>query len=173
MAQEIVTWCDTHMSKGERVVGQTWRLAVAEPGSKPREFELDACESCAEPFAALIADLQESARQVGGSKTTPTMLSAGASGAPLSPITGQPGMPCPLCAAVPASRNALDTHMRKDHDTSLAEHEGTAKYPCPVPSCDRLLLKPQGIMQHVKRSHADWFAENPDYSAAGTVPLAS
>lgn len=158
MAQSIVTWCDIHLSKGESITGESWVFTISPPGAKTVTFELDACEDCRRSFDLLVEQLGEFARQTAGPKT------AKGSGA-VSSSRGGPVAPCPLCEFVSANRSSLTDHLRRHHDTSQSELDGTAKAPCPVDGCGRKSVDARGVAAHVRTAHADWFAAHPDWSA--------
>lgn len=164
MASEVVKWCDTHLSKGERVVGATWTLALTLPHEKtPRTFELDVCDDCAVPFVGLVADLSDNARQVGGPKTQPAGSVATVPAA-ASAMLGE--FACPLCDKAPRTEAARDKHMQKYHGITYAEHLGENTHACPVPDCPRMLANPVGVAAHLRVTHGDWLAEHPEHQPA-------
>ena len=168
MAQQIVTYCDIHLAKGERVLGQTWSLAVTVPGSKARDFEVDACDDCAAPFVALVADLQEHARQVAGPKVAPAAAkTTPATATQTLPLARGERVPCPFCDATSATRDALNKHLRDYHESSLAEVEGTATVDCPVSDCSRKLVSSVGRSAHLRNAHMEWLKANPDWWPKG------
>jgi hypothetical protein len=173
MAQQIVTYCDTHLAKGEHVHGTTWTLAITVPGEKARDFELDACAECAAPFASLVADLMEHARQVGGPKTSPRTDAAPPSAVTVpmrngtTTTTPEGRVPCPMCDKTAATRDALNTHLRNYHASSLAEVEGTATLPCPVPGCKRKLQSGTGVSAHLRSNHMEWLRAHPEHWPTG------
>lgn len=164
MARQIVTWCDAHLAKGEQVVGETWTVSLTVPGGKAREFELDVCADCAAPFHGLLTDLQDSARQISGPKSLPSV------GSVTSDDRGPGPVSCPLCMASPSTESALNTHLREHHDTTLAEVNGTAKVPCPVDGCGRKLVNGTGRTSHVRTNHREWYDAHPDRSTWPEVP---
>lgn len=153
MVQELTTWCTVHYDKGEHVRGLVWPFAFSEPGGKPRQYELDLCSECGEQVAALFASLVDNARQIGGSKAPLTRT--------LTPSAGtDPATACPLCTAHPVSMDALDSHLVKHHDTSLAERDGTATLPCEVDGCPRHFKNRTGLKAHLRVRHADYYAQH-------------
>jgi hypothetical protein len=173
MAQQIVTYCDLHLAKGEHVHGRTWGIALTIPGERgSREFELDACEDCAGPFVALVADLQEHARQLSGPKSAPAQPRVTPDDATaVIPLDGMPTpsgpdktpVQCALCDKRPKGVPAYASHLRSYHDTTIAEVEGKATLPCPVDGCKRKAANGTGLGAHLRNSHPEWLLANPDH----------
>lgn len=140
MAQRIVTYCDTHLNKGQEIPGATWRLAIQVPGGKLSTYDVDACGDCATDFVALASYLGEHGRPVG--KTA----------APDGPHV------CPECGVSLSSRGSLTSHTRNQHGKRLSElttdgppPDPTATWDCP--ECGREFNSPQGMGSHRRRAH--------------------
>ena len=154
MAQQIVTLCDPCLiNDGKESPAQQWGLAITVPGAKPMAFEIDVCDMHAQPYRTLLEHLAEDGRKA-GKRPLPT-APATTTAAPMStgPVPSGAGVPCPVCGRVLGAVGGLRTHVRVEHNRSLAEIEGTAGIPCTEPDCDRAFQGFQGLSSHLRAFH--------------------
>ena len=147
MAQKIVLVCDQHQAEGEPdVAAVTWRLGVQVPGGRFQVFDVDSCPDHAKPFVELAQYLGDVGRPVKGSHLQ-TRDRSGDQGEPEAERT------CPTCGFVSVNRTAMRSHLRAQHDQSLAEATGDAGTKLGCPECDRTFDAPQGLAAHRRRVH--------------------
>lgn len=147
MAQRIVLVCDQHQAENqEDVPAVTWRIGVQVPGGRFATYDVDACPDHAKPFLELAQYLSDVGRPVKGSHLQARDRS-GDQGEPEADRT------CPTCGFVSVNRTAMRTHLRAQHNQSLAEAQGTAVEGLECPECHRSFDAPQGLAAHRRRSH--------------------
>jgi hypothetical protein len=159
MAREIVTWCDIHMDKGERVPAKGVTLTLDFV-----ESTFDLCEECDTRLFAPIRHLVEEYAQP--AKAAPRSGKA-ANGASKEPGYRKPSerslepRECPVgnCREVLTTRVKMRHHLTS-HGTSLAEVEtarGEGLWGEPLdhhcPDCDWKFPTPQGMATHRVKAH--------------------
>lgn len=162
MAQAIVVWCDQHLERNEHVPGETWHLSVRAPHGRVTTYEIDACEECAKPFTELVVFLSELGRTSDARGKPLATLDP----AVLADSRGSAGaLPCPSCGRMSPNRNALRSHVRTNHGTTLDALEGNPT-PHTCPACDFASSRRQGLVLHVRKSHPE--IETPPPPAAAS-----
>jgi hypothetical protein len=143
MAQVIETYCDQHLENGEQVRGQTWRVEVKVPGSRAVAYEVDLCVDCAKPIVALQEALADQGRRP-SAKRGPVPAEA-------FEAQQRGENQCPVCDKVLANHKSLQSHVRQQHEQTLAQALGEeTPYVC---SCGREFTTPQGLGVHAARIH--------------------
>lgn len=162
MAQRIITLCDAHIAAddGEEAGGVEWQVSITAPGAKPMAYAIDLCDDDAKPLRDLLAFLSDVGRraQQQGRKAAPKTPGSGGpvSSATMAGVPTEGPIACPVdgCDVTPASPDALQSHLRRHHDTSMAEVYGLdTPYACDVPECHRRFTHPQGLGAHRKQAH--------------------
>lgn len=154
MAQRIVFLCDVHARNDEDVAGATWEVTLTGPDRRSTTWEVDLCEDDSKTLRDLGIMLDAVGRVTQGRRTkAPTAARKAASEAGQAHVAPE-GHPCPVegCELVSRSANALATHVRSAHGTTLAELNGEpTPYSCP--ECDRRFTHPQGLGAHRRSVH--------------------
>lgn len=152
MAREVVvyTWCDPCFGNdGNRTEGEEVTVALGELGiSKPLTLSL-----CPEHRVEFYDDLRDLLKEF-GQKTEGTTSSRRSSPSSTSK-TGRPSredLTCSDCGHMAPNKNALATHVRSMHSTTLAEQTG-APTPHECPECGRHFERPQGLAAHRRTVH--------------------
>lgn len=164
MAQRIVTLCDAHMHNddGTEAAGVAWEVTITAPGAKPMSFSIDLCDDDSKPLRDLQQFLADVGRVATGQQTRKAKAKTshgggtGPSAAALAGVPTEGPIPCPVdgCDMSPASPDALQSHLRSHHDTSVAEVYGLpTPYACDWPECERKFTHPQGLGAHRKQAH--------------------
>lgn len=115
MAQQIVTWCDWHMERDERVPGTTRSVAIEGPPKL-----IDACDPCwkehGQPLAEFAAALgrPDSDGPLSSAPMVPTRKAMQAI---------HPQYSCPECG-LELTRQGLRSHLKGQHDIVMAVIEG-------------------------------------------------
>lgn len=164
MAQEIVTWCDRHMDRDERVPG-TPRFVAVDP-KKPVVSDL--CDTCdkevLQPIRDFIAEFGRPADQASGPINPSNPKRRYVSATPENSIN------CPEegCSYFARSKSSFRDHMQTEHNVSLAVYEGKrgititgeeVKYYCD--SCPAGFTTPQGRGAHMSSEHGYTGPANP------------
>lgn len=162
MAQEIVTWCDVHLDRDERVAGSPRQVALMGQSTKV----LDLCEDCAKEILGAVLDALEA---YGRSPKAPP--GAGKQGSKKKQqgsqrSEAQQGLVCPVpdCEEdrVFFDRNSVRGHVQHMHDEVLAVLEAEAgqtvegfpvEYMCEEPGCGAGFATPQGRGAHASHRH--------------------
>jgi hypothetical protein len=160
MAQEIVTWCDVHMEKDERVPGSTVTIAI----DNKKARALDLCEQCHKELLGSLLEVLEGARIAANANPPVGHDDEGS-----QPRRSQPqrDMSCPICAEEGqqyhvTKRSTMRDHMRHNHDVVLADFESRLgetldglplPYKCDFPGCGLRFSHPQGMGAHRRYTH--------------------
>lgn len=169
MAQRIITLCDAHALHDAEAPGVQWEVTITAPGAKPTAYAIDLCDDDAKPLRDLLEFLAEAGRRAVQQPGKPARKSGGSGGptgshpatvgSPAAIAAGVPTegpVPCPVdgCDMTPVSVDALGSHLRAHHDTSIAEVYGLpTPYACDVDGCSRRFTHPQGLGAHKKATH--------------------
>lgn len=161
MAQVISTLCDECLDAGEETPGDTYGLSLEVPGAKPAPYLIDACEVHAKPYRDLLEVLEHYGRR--GDRKVPLPRTVTATPAP-SRVKPAGVATCPVdgCKYVPPTRDALRSHLKTHHGTTLTQVGlSRSSVPadgkpvvCPEPGCGREFVKPQGLARHRTTIHA-------------------
>jgi predicted RNA-binding Zn-ribbon protein involved in translation (DUF1610 family) len=150
MAVELVlrNWCDVCLEAGENTEGETVSVAV---GVVPA-FDVEVCPRHAKPLAEAVTALAALGRRPGKTgQPGPTRASKGAAGTSSGPSRVTGGA-CPECGQATNSREALRSHLRREHDKSLADVGlAEARYVCP--ECGGKFDAGQGFAAHLRAIH--------------------
>jgi hypothetical protein len=151
MAREVTinTWCDNHLKRHEeRVPGEEVIVALGELGIH-KQLTLALCEPCRKEFYEPLRELLwQYGQRVGAGDEPVTQPSKRVRPAPEEWLD----CPAPGCNHRSPNKNALGSHVRSMHDTTLAELLG-APTPFKCPDCDRAFTAPQGLGVHRQRVH--------------------
>ena len=162
MVQVIETYCDQCAERGENIPAEVYGAAISLPGQKPEAHETDLCEQCAKPLLDLLEELRDKGRPVkrrkSGPAAKPRAAVAAVAGPEESAQSGGPAsaLACPVagCEFVGTSAKQLSGHVRRHHDTTLAEARGDAlPYRCDV--CGRGFARPQSVALHRMKGHPE------------------
>lgn len=163
MAQEIVTWCDVHMNRGERVPARP--ITGSLDGGKPHVIDL--CEACekeiVEPFRQLLADGRVLGEQA---KRTPGGNTPGGEDFGPADASGREYV-CPICADLGVAystkrRGRIRDHVRAQHGRNLPELESERgetvdglplRFACDAPGCGLKFSHAQGLGAHKRHVH--------------------
>jgi predicted RNA-binding Zn-ribbon protein involved in translation (DUF1610 family) len=150
MAVELVlrNWCDVCLEAGVQTPGETVSVDVTGTAA----FDVETCPEHGAPLAAAIAVLAALGRRPGktgqAGPVRASKATAGASSGP-SRVTGGA---CPECGQATNSREALRSHLRREHDKSLADVGlAEARYTCP--ECGGKFDAGQGFSAHLRAIH--------------------
>jgi hypothetical protein len=147
VAQQLITYCDIHLTKlDERVVGTPFEIAVS-GFSGPTLVDL--CDEHAQPLAEVLALLVDVGRR-------PTKAANGVK-------LPSPEFQCPECDYQSISVQGLAMHRTKSHGVlsakkaKAAEREATRALASPAalrcPECDFDATSPQGLAAHRRHRH--------------------
>lgn len=159
MAQEIVTWCDVHLERGEREKGERRLVALLS-----RKFKLvDVCDACmAERFGPAIALLDAHGRtETAGPKPV-------AATAPQNQAESNGPLSCPVEGCTDGrmykARSGVREHVHNRHNDDLANVEGRAgvtvdgrnvEFYCEVDGCPAGFATLRGRGAHHRYQHPE------------------
>lgn len=179
MARQVIvrTLCDPCLESESETDGEELApLKLPEISGKPRVVTL--CEvhrkEFYDPFVEILRDLGQPVDEEGNAsgprghykRKTPKAPSSGPSSEPLPPAPAgterasnekaaaqaRADLACPTCGRVSVSKSALQSHVRAQHDTTLAELRGEA-LPFTCPECGRGFSRGAGMGAHRFRAH--------------------
>lgn len=151
MATELVikSWCDVCLEGGDNTPGET--LTIAAGAVAP--FDIELCPRHAKPLAEAVTALAPFGRAVG-------------KGVPKVPNTERPRpdqvkdpQTCPACGRGYNSLAALRSHLRREHEKSLAD-VGLEPSTHKCPECQSAFGNGQGLASHIRGTHPEaWRAQ--------------
>lgn len=154
MAVELVlrNWCDVCLEAGENTPGETLTVAA---GVVPA-FDVELCPAHAKPLAEAVALLAPLGRAPGKTaqpgRVRASKGASGAAGKAFRADGRREGGACPECGHVNNTREALRSHLRRQHDKSLSD-VGLAPVAFTCPECGNTFDAGQGFAAHLRAMH--------------------
>lgn len=175
MARELVTmvWCDVCASADEVNTKATASHVIALDDVR-RAIDL-----CARHAEAFITSL-EYALSLGtpineGRSRRPGRSPTDRGGEDRTGGNRETGGVCPVCQwrSPGGSDNAVRSHLKSAHQTTLAQVTGTATMPCPVDGCTFKAKAPQGLVAHVRIVHPTEYLDTAPEGSQEALDVAS